>query len=35
MKKTILFALFLIAASTMKAQFYWEPIDHQGNRTQT
>ena len=35
MKKTILFALFLIAASTMKAQFHWEPIDHQGNRTQT
>ena len=35
MKKTILFTIFLIAASTMKAQFYWEPIDHQGNRTQT
>jgi len=35
MKKIILFAVFLIAASTMKAQFYWEPIDHQGNRTQT
>lgn len=35
MKKTLLFALFLIAASTMKAQFFWEPIDHQGNRTQT
>lgn len=35
MKKTILFTIFLIAASTMKAQFYWEPINHQGNRTQT
>ena len=35
MKKTFLFTFFLIAALTMKAQFYWEPINHQGNRTQT
>ena len=35
MKKTILFTIFLIATSIMKAQFYWEPIDHQGNRAQT
>ena len=35
MKKTILFTIFLVAISTTKAQFLWEPIDHQGNRTQT
>lgn len=35
MKKTILFTLFLVLASTVKAQFSWRPIDHQGNRTQT
>lgn len=35
MKKAFLFAFFLIAVTTMKAQFIWEPIDHQGNRTQT
>jgi len=35
MKKTILFTFFLITVATMKAQFIWEPIDHQGNRTQT
>ena len=35
MKKSLLFTLFMIATLTMKAQFYWEPIDNQGNRTQT
>ena len=35
MKKTILFTLSLFATLTMKAQFQWEPINHQGNRTQT
>ena len=35
MKKTLLLTMLLIAASTIKAQFHWEPIDHQGNRTQT
>ena len=35
MKKIVLFTLFLLAISSLKAQFPWEPIDHQGNRTQT
>jgi len=35
MKKTILFTLFLVVASTVKAQFSWTPINHLGNRTQT
>lgn len=35
MRKALLFALFMIATLTTKAQFFWEAIDHQGNRTQT
>lgn len=35
MKKTLFLSILLITASTMKAQFHWEPIDHQGNRAQT
>lgn len=35
MKKIILFTLLMIGALTVKAQFSWEPIDHQGNRTQS